>query len=229
MDLSGILLQDSEYGGITNKFISVIEGIEVKKILFLLMIVTVSESLSDTTTDLAICAAKGSDAERLICYDDLAKKLNVDKPKTKLSAGQGKWKVREEVSPIDDSKKVIMTLDAETTIGHGYREYRPIMYIRCSENKTSLFINTNHYLGLRDIPVLTRLDKDKATTRKWGLSTDNKAIFAPGSNAAYAKSLFNNDSLLIQLTPYNESPVMTTFDIRGLKEAIKPLREACHW
>lgn len=201
----------------------------MKRILMTLAVFTGTEVFAVSNIDVAVCAAKGSDAERLICYDNLAIKLNVDKPKTKLSAGKGKWHVREEVSQIDDSKKVIMTLDAETTIRDGYREHRPIMYIRCSENQTNLFITINDYLGNRDIPVLTRLDKKKATTRKWGLSTDNKSIFAPGSNVGYVKSLFKHDKLLIQLTPYNESPVMTTFDIRGLKEAIKPLRESCHW
>jgi len=38
-----------------------------------------------------------------------------------------------------------------------------------------------------------------------------------------------HDNFLTQITPYGENPVMATFDIQGLKEAIKPLRKACGW
>ncbi|EIA1333958.1 hypothetical protein K6675_004653 [Vibrio parahaemolyticus] len=43
------------------------------------------------------------------------------------------------------------------------------------------------------------------------------------------KNLCSIEQLLTQITPYSESPVMATFDVSGLSEAIKPLRKACHW
>lgn len=200
----------------------------MKKLLILFTVFLGLEAIADTKTDIAICAKKETDAERLICYDDLAKKLNVDKPKTTVSTGKGKWIVSEQASQIDDSKKVILILDAETDVGYGYRRTTPSMILRCSENETNAYINTNYYLGLDSISVLTRLDKNKATKSYWSISTDGKAIFAP-NNISFIKKLLEHDSLLIQLTPYGESPIMTTFDLRGVKEAVKPLREACHW
>jgi len=199
----------------------------MKKIFIMLSILTILEA--GTKKDIAICAEKDTDATRLICYDTLAKKLKVDKPKKSISVGKGKWIVSEETSAIDDSKKVILSLTAENSVGNGYKTNTPTMILRCSENKTNAYINIGIFLGLTSTKVLSRLDTKKATTRRWSISTDNKAIFAPSSNVKYIKSIMNHDKLLIQLTPYNESPIMTTFDLRGLKEAVKPLKKACHW
>lgn len=201
----------------------------MKKILITSILLIMSVSFADTKMDIATCAAKEADGTRLICYDNLAKKLNVDKPKSKISVGTGKWTVSENTSPIDDSKTVIMRLIAESSVGSGYKEHLPTMILRCSENKTNAYINIGSFLGSDTIRVLNRLDKNKAITKTWTISTDHKAIFAPGSNVTYIKSLMKHNKLLIQLTPYSESPVMTTFDLRGLKEAVVPLRKACHW
>lgn len=35
--------------------------------------------------------------------------------------------------------------------------------------------------------------------------------------------------LLFEFVPFNSSPAMTTFDLRGLADAIKPLKEICKW
>ncbi len=201
----------------------------MKKQLTVLITLVISIAFADTKTDIAICAAENSDATRLICYDELAKTLNVDKPKSEIFAGKGKWAVLEETSAIDDSKKASLFLDAENTISGSFKSYTPTMVLRCSENKTNAYINMGVFLGSDRIKVLTRLDKKKATKKNWGISPDHKAIFAPGGNVGYIKSLMKHDKLLIQLTPYGASPVMTTFDLRGLKEAITPLRKACHW
>jgi len=37
------------------------------------------------------------------------------------------------------------------------------------------------------------------------------------------------ETLYIEATPVNENTVNATFDIAGLSEAIKPLRESCGW
>lgn len=201
----------------------------MKKQLTILIALAISIAFADTKTDVAICAAKDSDAIRLICYDKLAKILNVDKPKSEVTVGKGKWVVSKETSVIDDSKKVTLLLDAEDTISGAYKSHTPTMILRCSENKTNAYIVMGVFLGSSRIKVLTRLDKNKATTKRWSISTDHKALFAPGGNVGYIKSLIKHDKLLVQVTPYGANPVMTTFDLRGLNEAITPLRKACHW
>ena len=66
--------------------------------------------------EIAKCAAKDSDAARLICYDSLARSLDVDKPKTTITHGNGKWSVRIDRSPIDDSENVNLSVEAEENV-----------------------------------------------------------------------------------------------------------------
>jgi type VI secretion system protein VasI len=77
--------------------------------------------------------------------------------------------------------------------------------------------------------VLTRLGQEQASTEEWSLSTDSKATFYPGNPVPYIKKMMVNDSFVAQVTPYNESPVTATFDIKGLARAIEPLIQTCHW
>jgi len=176
----------------------------------------------------AKCATEESDASRLICYDALADYFGVQKPKTTTTT-DGKWLVTESKSKIDDSVTVTLMLNSSETITTSYhQEVYPVMVLRCAENRTNAYVDWQMFLGMDSTRVLTRLDKQKARTRTWLLSTDNKATFAP-KNIGFIKSMFGHEKILMQLTPYGESPRMATFEIGGLKEAIKPLRKACGW
>jgi len=182
-----------------------------------------------TKEDIAKCAAMESDASRVICFDNLSKSLGVDKPKITVSTGKGKWVVRKEQSLIDDSINVTVAVTAEDIVQSGYNKVLPILIVRCAENKTEVFINWDLYLGMDKTKMLTRFDQEKANTKTWNLSTDNNAVFVKGSYIEFAKKIMKHDKLLLQITPFNQNPVMATFDIRGLSEAIKPLKKACHW
>ncbi|MDH2435597.1 type VI secretion system-associated protein TagO [Pokkaliibacter sp. MBI-7] len=203
----------------------------MKKWLIAAMLAGVSPLLhADEKQEIAKCAAIKGNGERLVCFDTLAEKLGVDKNVVTTKAiDKGKWVVRTETSPIDDSTNVFLTLEAENYITSRMTTTKPTLMLRCKENSTDAFIIWGVYLGLETTEVLTRLDKEKAKTTTWTLSTDNTATFYYGKDIAYIKSLMTHDQLLAQVTPYSESPVTTTFDLRGLSEAIKPLQEACKW
>ncbi len=192
----------------------------------------------DLSTQVILCTATGDDKKIKEC---LKKLLDNEKSSTSVGeesssqneiltkvANKGKWDTSIATSEIDDSQKVILTLAAENTIRSSYRTERPTLYLRCAENKTEAYINWGVFLGSDNTKVLLRYDKEKAKTRRWGLSTDHKATFVRG-NIPFIKKLLKHKKLLVQVTPYSDSPVTTTFDLRGLKEAIKPLRKACHW
>lgn len=186
-------------------------------------------AVAETKREIAKCAANSADAARLVCYDSLAKSLGVDKPASQTATGSGQWSVRSETSPIDDSVNVVLSVRSEDSVRSGYDTVRPSLFIRCSENKTNVFLNWNLYLGLDSTRMLVRFDSEEASTDTWTISTSNKAVFVRGSDIDFAKKMMGHEKLLTQITPYGESPVMATFPIAGLSEAIKPLREACSW
>lgn len=188
-----------------------------------------ANTLAAGKEDIGKCAAKKTDAERLICYDNIAKTLGVEKLQTVVTVGKGKWIVKTDKSPINDTINVYLSLSSEQSVSSGYNTVTPMLLIRCAEGKTNAYITWDLYLGLESTKMLTRLDKAPAVTKTWSISTDNKAVFVSGNDMAFVKQLMLHQTLLTQITPYSQSPVMATFDIGGLSEAIKPLRDACKW
>jgi type VI secretion system protein VasI len=187
-------------------------------------------AIADLKTDIAKCAASKPDSSRLACYDRLATDLKVDGPKVDAVTGAGKWRVRVETSPVDDSKNAFASLDAENSVQKRYDSATPSLLLRCKERKLEGYISYGKFfLGSDSTKVLTRFDKRPALTASWGISTDHSAVFVGGSVVNFVKELLKSESLLVELTPYSESPVLATFDVRGIKEASKSLQQVCPW
>jgi type VI secretion system protein VasI len=204
--------------------------------VLLITAMTLSTSaLAQGTKELARCSAIKNDAKRLSCFDDLAKKYGVNEP-IETTKGVGKWVVRTETSPIDDSTNVYLSLAANNFVQGWLESHTPKLMIRCKENKTEAFVVTGMQATLGRLgdyggqyyDATIRFDKNKATDIEMSGSTDGKALFFSDA-IGIVKQMMTHQSLLFQFTPFNASPVMTTFDIRGLKDAIKPLRKECHW
>jgi type VI secretion system protein VasI len=168
--------------------------------------------------------------DRLSCFDALAKTLGVSQPRVTAqpaARGTGKWIVRTETSPIDDSKNVYLTLEANETISGMIGWERPSLVLRCKEKKPVAYIAWNVYLGLESTSILTRLDNEPATTSTWSISTDNKAAFYGDEAMPFIDTLAGHTRLLAQVTPYGEAPALVTFSLSGLNEAAKLLHKAC--
>lgn len=201
----------------------------MKNLLVLLVFILLSVSAqASIEKEIAKCAVKLGDLDRLSCYDDVAKIRGLTGPQSELTkiAGKGKWQVSVNTNPVDDSKTVVLTLRA----GSGKSRWgKPItLVVRCKSNKTELYISWNDYLG-RNGKVLTRVGSQRAVTKSWGLSTDSQATFHRGGTISFIKKMMEADKLVAQITPYNENPVTAVFDTAGLENAIKPLRETCSW
>jgi type VI secretion system protein VasI len=182
--------------------------------------------------DLAICAQIKNDVERLQCFDNLSKGAGLHKPKTVIT-GSGKWNVRKEISPIDDSVNVFLMLEAEADIsGWPQNTFRPTLAIRCKEKNIGAYIITGMAAHVDGQPgqakVTLRFDRKDAKTIRMSESTDNKALFFQHPKG-WVSQMEDAETLLFQFTPFNSSQTLTTFDLKGLKEALIPLKEACEW
>lgn len=193
----------------------------------------------DTDTllsELATCASRPGDLERLECYDILSRKLQVDAPRNIATDVEetGNWEVSTTLNPIDDTRRVILRL--ESSSGRG-RSGEPISLVaRCQSNKTEVYINWNHYLGDDSASVYEswkyvtiRIGASSAEMQQWSVSTSNDSTFAPNWAGDLLKEMVNADSFLAQTTPYGQSPVTAIFDIRGIRNALVPLMEICGW
>ncbi|HEG2003733.1 TPA: type VI secretion protein [Enterobacter asburiae] len=174
------------------------------------------------------CQSEAKSDARLACYDKVLPPKVAEEAKP--VEGVGKWQVSTKTSPVDDSENVYVSLSANDSFRSQFGEsITPSLYITCREKKTELFLNWDTYLGLNETQMLSRLDKQKAKTKTWDISSDTKSVFYRGNVIEFVKALSQANSMFTQITPYNESPVSATFDVAGLSEALKPLQKACGW
>jgi type VI secretion system protein VasI len=146
----------------------------------------------------------------------------------------GEWKIERDRSSFDDSPTVTLSLKALKPVSGwpGKIEF-PVMVLRCREHKTEAYIRTNmvpnvEYGHASEATVRLRLDEDPATKVLASESTDHQALFFRDP-IPFVRSILKHQELLFGFTPFNSPAVETVFFLDGLSEAIKPLREACHW
>lgn len=159
-------------------------------------------------------------------------KVEVEKPSAKPEAkpNLGAWKIHKEKSKLDDSQNVFIWVESpdNNKFGTNYKNKPAILHIKCAENKTALYVTYNGFISTHDVPVITRIDNNKAQTTEWSVTTDHQGIWR-NQPIPFIKSLIGKDKLLVEVTPYSENPQMREFPITGLDEAIKPVREICRW
>jgi type VI secretion system protein VasI len=174
------------------------------------------------------CTGINEDSKRLACYDMKYRPVSTVEQASS-------WEVSETVSKIDDSKTIVLHATSKEVVEkqYGGRDTADL-YIRCAEGATSLyFVLVGNFLADSEEygQVTYRVDNQKARTYSFSSSTDNKALGQWGGQYAIpvVKHLFDAQQVVVRITPYNESPVMVTFPISGLRQAIAPLQLACKW
>ena len=191
---------------------------------------TTSEPYDQLKKKIAKCASIEGVLARMDCYDQLAKSLSVDKPAIEISdtPNKGSWKVQTTTNPIDDSKTIVFVLNAESGEGSFGTPVR--LVIRNLSGATNVYVNWESYLG-SEADVLMRVGKEKAKTDRWSMSTDSKATFLPAkyNPVEFIGRLKTVETLVLQVTPYGDSPVTAVFNVIGFKEAIAPHVEELGW
>lgn len=177
---------------------------------------------------ISLCKSEINGTKRLECYDRLFPQSRQEN--STATSGIGKWEISNSTSKVDDSQNVILMLQGNETIRTTFSGMvTPTLFIACREKKTEVFVNWDIYLGLEQTRMLYRIDKQKAVNSSWNISSDTKAVFYSGRDIDFINALKGAEKLYVRITPYNESPVETTFDLAGLSEAVKPLQKACGW
>lgn len=175
--------------------------------------------------EIARCSAIDGALEKLDCYESIARKYEVDKPKEQEieQPTEGDWRVSLETNPIDDSKTAVALLTAST----GERALRdaPVLVVRCRSGDLNIYINWDDYLG-SEAYVTFRMGKAPAQKAFWDLSTDSQSTFAK-KPLEYFQRMKKVDQVVAQVTPYNENPVTAVFDIKGFNEVSETIGDTC--
>ncbi len=105
--------------------------------------------------------------------------------------------------------------------------------LRCIEDTTIAYLTSRCSLlsGQNGTNLTYIIDETAPSKAYFELSDDETAIGLWKESVAisFIKQLLDSKTLLVRFTPYGDSPVSARFNTTGLREAIKPLREACNW
>jgi type VI secretion system protein VasI len=179
------------------------------------------------------CIAIKNDLDRLACYDAQSGRT----PKVTISpATSGKWQVQTETSKINDRTNVYLSVESEESVDCGWnRGDRIRLHIYCRDNTTSLVLQTGCHMTSSKYndygTVDFRIDKEKARRLDMSESTNNRSLglWSGGSSIPVIKAMLGKSTVVVRATPYGENPFTASFDIRGLNQAIPPVRKHCGW
>jgi type VI secretion system protein VasI len=181
-------------------------------------------TLSGIVSDLRTASAIKDPAKRLKAFDQIAEKYVSTKGTP--NADVGKWTASESVNALDDSKRIIFGLVADSGTGTFGEPVR--LVIRFQSGETEVYITWNAYLG-DDVLVTSRVGKQSAETAKWTESSDSKASFYPNDPKELIRQLQDSDVYVAKVTPFNENPITAIFDIRGLKNISSKYADKLEW
>ena len=159
-----------------------------------------------------------------------------DAPAASPPIEDGSWTTDITTNPLDDSRTVVALLDAVEGVG-GMIDPKPITLVaRCQSNETDVFIGWHDFLGddeLNDVysdrkRVTYRFPPADAQTEMWNVSTDNESTFVD-SPIPFLRALVESERLVVQTTPYGESPSTAIFTLAGAEAAISSIAEECGW
>jgi type VI secretion system protein VasI len=151
---------------------------------------------------------------------------------TDAAAQQRQWRSIEGTSRMDGTRQVVLFVEADDEVPtDSGKPARPMLFMRCSENVTSLFVDVSPFHFSGNVPLLWRIDSEKPVSGVWWAAANSGGVgpWAGGQAIRFIKSLLDRMSLSLRFTPPSDHPIEAVFNIADLKVSIGPLRAACGW
>lgn len=183
------------------------------KRLLMYVLVLVSYLAANTLED---CSSVTDKTKRLECYDKLYSH--------KVASGRyDNWLVSDKKTLMGDSRTVLITTNGTPSATHSS------LVLRCEENKLEVLVGFSYtYLGSGSQSVRVKFDYDEPDTATWSISAGGRALFYNALPIYFVKKLVNHSSLVLEVSPYQKTKFQVKFNIRHLKNVIKPLQKACN-
>lgn len=140
----------------------------------------------------------------------------------------GGWRIGRAISKTDRSTNVTVSTRAAAPIVINGEELTPTLVLHCGENKTVSYIKLGTNIGSGRIAVTSKTSSSEGSAR-WSISTDGKNIYRGSKYITLLRELAAASSYTLSFSPSGQDRVSLHFSLDGLKAAINPLQEACHW
>jgi hypothetical protein len=151
-------------------------------------------------------------------------------PEVSNTESASKWHGEESVSEMDNSKGYFVLLRAENEVKGWMVSYAPVLSVRCKERKIELIIDIGmpanvEYGGGHTVRI--KLDDAAPIKQKWSESTNNKALFCESDIVGLSKKIAQSQTLKFEFVPFNGSPQVVQFDVRGFRQHLDKILETC--
>ena len=189
------------------------------------------------------CSKIKTDAERLACFDNTSNQN--ESPVSDEQKSQ--WRFFRVPSKWDDSVRYGIRLYSDNQIDEGVdgNKYGQIS-ILCEAQIIQLYFSiTDFSTGTDDrleSPgsdsdgddgfVRYRLDKEQVKTIEMDLEEPTESsigVWSSEQSIPFIKEMFGHDKMLLAIDRSERGSTTLEFSIKGIEEAIKPLRKACNW
>jgi len=143
------------------------------------------------------------------------------------SIDNGDWITEIKIDPLTDKNIYLASLIASSEKNQWGRDV--VLFVRCSNGKTEMFINWGLLVGFFDEQKVTyRVDKENAKSTNWVLSTDKHGTFL-SNPMPVLRRLYCSNSFVANTTPLNSNPITAIFNTEGADQALADIRKACNW
>jgi len=106
---------------------------------------------------------------------------------------------------------------------------RPTLALRCAGGTTDVYITWFVPVAADAVPLSIRLDGEPADAGVWTVSTDRQSTFYEGDAPGLIRTWLDHERLVAELPLAGQRPLVATFSLAGIGDAVQPLQQACGW
>ncbi len=146
------------------------------------------------------------------------------------SSAPGWFRTRESGWASDGSKTVTFALEADDEVRVWMKRVRPTLAVRCLARDIEAYVVTDSASSIESSSdrhtVRIAFDGSGFTTEQWLDSGDHRELFA-ADGQAFARRLAKAGGMRFGFTPFNASPVIVHFDVRGFAGPLEEITQTC--
>ena len=133
---------------------------------------------------------------------------------------------------LADGEELVISQDAGNTIKDASwsNDVTPRMQFTCAAGGEIIAsIDWQRFISSFSTEVGFKVDGGKFTWLKWKVDGSEKVTISPSASDTQKllDAIGSGSELLVDVTPYSESPVPVTFTLKSLSENLSLLREGC--
>ena len=109
------------------------------------------------------------------------------------------------------------------------KDVTPRMQFACGGGGVVASIDWQRFISSFNTEVGFKVDGGKFTWLKWKVDSSERVTVSPSASDTQKllDAIGGGSELLVEVTPYSESPVTVTFDLQGLGDSLEQLRATC--